>query len=82
MNFERPVPGRDLRDITRQFMEQNKYTFPVVIDHDQVAVAAYEVNGFPTMYLIDKTGKIRYRNVGVSEGIETILQDQIESLMN
>ena len=52
------------------------------MDHDQVAVAAYEVNGFPTMYLIDKTGKIRYRNVGVSEGIETILQDQIESLMN
>jgi thiol-disulfide isomerase/thioredoxin len=82
MNFERPVPGRDLRDVTREFMEHNKYTFPVIVDHDQVATAAYNVSGFPTMYLIDKTGKIRYMNVGLSEGIETILQDQIESLMN
>ena len=82
MNFERPVPGKDLRDVTREFMERNKYTFPVVVDHDHVAVDAYNISGFPTVYLIDKTGTIRYKNVGVSEGIETILQDQIESLLN
>jgi thiol-disulfide isomerase/thioredoxin len=83
MNFERPVPGvSSLRQLTREFMQQNKYTFPVVVDHDHVAADAYSINGFPTMYLIDRTGTIRYKNVGVSEGIETILQDQIESLMN
>jgi thiol-disulfide isomerase/thioredoxin len=83
MNFERPVPGKDdLRDVTREFMERNKYTFPVVIDHDQVATGAYNVSGFPTMYMIDKSGNIRYRNVGVLEGIETIMQDQIESLLD
>jgi thiol-disulfide isomerase/thioredoxin len=82
MNFERPVPGRDdLRDVTREFMEHNKYTFPVVIDHDQVAVEAYNVSGFPTMYVVDKSGNIRYRNIGVLEGIEMIVQDQIDSLM-
>jgi thiol-disulfide isomerase/thioredoxin len=82
MNFERPVPGKELRDVTREFMERNKYTFPVVIDHDQVATGAYNVSGFPTMYMIDKSGNIRYRNVGVLEGIETIMQDQIESLLD
>jgi thiol-disulfide isomerase/thioredoxin len=82
MNFERPVQGKDLRDVAREFMERNKYTFPVVADHDQVATAAYNVSGFPTVYLVDKTGTIRYKNVGVTEGIETILQDQIESLLD
>ena len=82
MNFERPVLGKDLRDLAREFMERNKYTFPVVVDHDQVATNAYNVSGFPTVYLVDKTGNIRYKNVGVSEGIETILQDQIESLLD
>ena len=82
MNFERPVPGRELRDITREFMERNKYTFPVVIDHEQVAVGAYNVSGFPTMYMVDKNGNIRYRNIGVLEGIETIMQDQIDSLLD
>jgi len=81
MNFERPVPGKDLKQLARDFIRQNKYTFPVIVDHDQVAAAAYGITGFPTVFLIDKSGTIRYRNVGVSEGIETILQDQIESLL-
>jgi len=82
MNFERPVQGKDLRDVAREFMEHNKYTFPVVVDHEQVATAAYNVSGFPTVYLVDRTGNIRYKNVGVTEGIETILQDQIDSLLD
>ncbi len=82
MNYERPVGGKDLRQLARDFMEGNKYTFPVVVDHEQVATVAYGVTGFPTVYLIDKTGNVRYKNVGVSEGIENILQDQIESLLD
>jgi thiol-disulfide isomerase/thioredoxin len=81
MNFERPVPGKDLVKIARDFVTENKYTFPVIVDHDQIATTAYGITGFPTLFLIDKTGKIRYRNIGVTDGIETILQDQIESLM-
>ena len=82
MNFERPQQGRDLKELARDFMERNKYTFPVVVDHDQVASNAYGITGFPTVFLIDKAGNFRYKNVGVSEGIETILTDQIESLID
>ena len=53
----------------------------MIVDHDQIAASAYGITGFPTVFLIDKSGTIRYRNVGVSEGIETILEDQIESLL-
>jgi peroxiredoxin/tetratricopeptide (TPR) repeat protein len=82
MNFERPVPGKDLKQLARDFIEQNRYTFPVILDHDHIASDAYGIQGFPTVFLIDKKGTIRYKNVGVSEGIEMILADQIESLLN
>ncbi len=82
MNWERPAQGQDPKRIVRDYIERNKFTFPVILDHDHVATTAYGIEGFPTVFLIDKSGTIRYKNVGVAEGIETILQDQIESLMN
>ena len=62
-------------------MAKNSLSFPVVLDNDRVAQTAYNIEGFPTVFLIDKTGTIRYRNVGVAQGIERILTDQIESLL-
>jgi len=82
MNYERPVGDRDLKDVAREFVTKNKYTFPVIVDHEHVAADAYGISGFPTVFLIDKTGTIRYKNVGVTDGIETIIRDQIESLLN
>jgi peroxiredoxin/Flp pilus assembly protein TadD len=81
MNWERPgEPEVRMKKVT-EFMTENKYTFPVVIDHDKVAAEAYEVQGFPTVYLIDKTGTIRYRNLGYDVGVEQILEAQLLSLM-
>jgi thiol-disulfide isomerase/thioredoxin len=82
MNWERPVAGKQLKDVAREFVVQNKFTFPVILDHDHIATDAYHIEGFPTLFLIDKTGTIRYKNVGVSDGIETIFKDQLESLLD
>src|SRR5881628_3626440 len=66
----------------KRFVEANHYTFPVLIDdHDHSAVEAYQIEGFPTVFLIDKTGRIRYKNVGFTREIDQILSAQIESLM-
>jgi hypothetical protein len=63
------------------FMTNNKYTFPVIIDHDSVAAKAYELQGFPTVFMIDSTGMIRYRNVGYDDGVEKIIEAQLESML-
>lgn len=81
VNWERAAPGADPRQGVRDYMAKNSLDFPVVTDYDRVAQTAYEIEAFPTVFLIDKSGKIRYRNVGVAQGIEHILADQIESLM-
>jgi thiol-disulfide isomerase/thioredoxin len=39
-------------------------TFPILFDSDSAVAAAYEVNGLPTSYLIDKSGRIVYRAIG------------------
>jgi len=53
----------------------------LIDDHDHSAVEAYQIEGFPTVFLIDKTGRIRYKNVGFTREIDQILSAQIESLM-
>jgi thiol-disulfide isomerase/thioredoxin len=81
VNWERPAePHVRMKKVT-SFMAENKYTFPVIIDHDKVVAEAYELQGFPTVFLIDGTGTIRYRNLGYDEGVEQILEAQLTSMM-
>ncbi|MEO5617949.1 MAG: redoxin domain-containing protein [Candidatus Eisenbacteria bacterium] len=82
VNWERTGPGQDATKLVRDYMAKFNYTFPVVLDRERSAQVAYSIEAFPTVFLIDKAGNIRYRNVGLSPGIEQILTDQIESLLN
>ena len=81
VNWERTGPGQDPKKLVRDYMAKFNYSFPVVLDHDRNAQVAYNIEAFPTVFLIDKTGQVRYRNVGLAPGIEQILTDQIESLL-
>lgn len=81
INWERETTTAARLKAAKEFLKESGYTFPVVLDHERVAVNSYEVGAFPTLYLIDRTGRIRYRNVGLSDGIDEILEAQIESLV-
>ena len=81
MNWEQPGEAAERMKLVTDFMATNKYSFPVVIDHERVAVEAYDIPGFPTVFLIDGTGTIRYRNVGYEEGVDQILEAQLESML-
>lgn len=82
VNWEQPTGADSVRTArARAFIAQNSFDFPVVIDHQRTAVQAFGVNAFPTVYLIDPQGTIRYVNVGYTEGIDQILELQIHSLL-
>jgi thiol-disulfide isomerase/thioredoxin/TolA-binding protein len=81
MNWEKPGDAAVRMKAVTDFMANNKYTFPVVIDHDSVAAKAYELQGFPTVFMIDSSGMIRFRNVGYDEGVEKIIEAQLESML-
>jgi hypothetical protein len=49
------------------FLRQNKYTFPVLLDSDGKVGGSslYGVRAIPTNYVLDRTGRIVARAVGV-----------------
>jgi len=46
------------------FVESFKLTFPIPLDHKGEVTDLYQVNAFPTTYLIDRQGVIRQKIIG------------------
>lgn len=57
-SYERDV------DNVRQALIDLDVTYPVAIDNDRVTWSAYNQRYWPTTYLIDKAGNIRYAHIG------------------
>ena len=54
-------------------------SWPVILDNDQVVWTAYANRYWPTMYLVDAFGYLRYRHIG--EGAYTESEGTIQSLL-
>ena len=52
------------REEVQQFINSNRYTFPVLLDLDGKAGAQYGASAIPTTYILDREGKIIARIVG------------------
>ena len=70
----------------KKFIEDNKYTFTVLLDEktgeQYNVVSDYEVEGIPTKFIIDKKGNIAFKSVGFDgPGMEDELTEQIEMLL-
>ena len=72
-SFERDI------DNVRQAISDQNINYPVVLDNDRVAWAAYRQRFWPTLYLIDRAGNIRYKHIG--EGGYDVTARYIEELM-
>ena len=58
---------QESRSQVKSFMDNEKLTFPVLLDKDGQAGAVYGARSIPTTYLIDREGKIFARAVGARE---------------
>ncbi|HEY6866925.1 MAG TPA: TlpA disulfide reductase family protein, partial [Candidatus Eisenbacteria bacterium] len=65
----------------RDFVAKNHYTFPVLPDPDGVAVQAHGIVSYPTLLLVDRAGRVRFRNVGYREGFDEIIAAQLATLI-
>ena len=55
------------KDTVAAFLVTHKMTYPIALDADNKATRAYLVQGLPSVFVIDKTGVIRYAAVGVPD---------------
>jgi len=71
-------PYDNKEDDIATFLSKRGVNYTVFLDGKDVA-KDYHVSGYPTMYLIDKTGKIIFTQVGYGKGVEDKLEEIIKN---
>ncbi|CUU34777.1 MAG: TlpA family protein disulfide reductase [Armatimonadetes bacterium] len=69
---------REDPETVRAFMENNNYTFPVLLDRDGSVAHKYGVRGIPHFVIIDAQGKIFHNQVGYGPGVEKELERKLK----
>ena len=54
-----------------------KLPFPVLLDLDRRIAESYHIDSIPTLFVIDKSGKVVWSNVGFNAGLEAMLATQL-----
>jgi len=62
------APGTDIA----RFLRERKLDFPVLLDHQQVAVRLYQLRYIPATFFIDRDGVLRDIVIGAFESLEDI----------
>lgn len=70
--------GED-KNTVKNFMQQNKYNFKVLLDSDQSVAAQYNITAIPVSYFIDKDGNIVAKRVGALS--EEEMQSYVKQLI-
>jgi peroxiredoxin len=65
------------RNDASDFAAAQKLTFPVLLDSRRKVADAFEVDGIPTMFVIDKDGKIIYGHAGYDMAVEYELMREL-----
>ena len=78
------VDGGEDAAMVRQFIQQNGYTFPVLLDRDNAVNSRYGISAIPTTFILDRSGKIiatvmgsiRWDDPKVTAAFDTLLKSR------
>ncbi len=76
-----PVSRQDSYDKIKAFREQTGYTFPMGMDPDRKIYSQFATASIPRNFIIDKTGKIVFMEIGYSEESFKKLIETIEKTL-
>lgn len=79
---QNPYTNEGNQEAVEQFLEDNGYTFPVVMDLTGEILSAYAISAFPTTFMIDSNGNVYGYVPGAltSDIMESIVQQTIDSV--
>jgi thiol-disulfide isomerase/thioredoxin len=72
--------GLDNEMSLRKFVEEQKILYPTVIGTQEIAIK-YGVKAIPTIFIIDKKGKIVSKFVGILPGFKERIEEEILKLL-
>jgi protein-disulfide isomerase len=61
----------------RGVVKEKKSTFPILLDDRRLARDVLQISGTPTIFIIDKGGRIRVRLIGAAKDIDKIIADAL-----
>ena len=64
-----PISRGEERSVVEKFITDNGYKFGVGLDSDRAIYDLYASNYIPRTFIINKQGKVVYRNAGYDEAI-------------
>ncbi len=76
------VDVRETKDEVTSFIEENDYTFPVLLDSWGKVANMYDVRAYPTTFLVDWEGKVVGKAVGIRKWATEDSLDLIEYLLD
>lgn len=66
---------KDWKKNASDFIAKTNYPFHVLLDTENNAIEAYQVDGIPTKFIIDKNGKIRFKSVGFLGSTDKMVEE-------
>lgn len=72
--------GENKVQIAKDFMSKHQYPFHVLMDIEDEMVKDFNVKGIPTKFIIDKSGRIRFKAVGFG-GNDDELVDELTTMI-
>lgn len=69
------------KQAVESFINNNKYTFSVLLDPENEVSEVYRVAGIPTTLLIDKSGKVVFRETGGRDWSSADIIGKIDQLL-
>jgi peroxiredoxin len=67
--------------VLKRFLSGRGVTYPILIDADKSVVNTWKVRAYPTLYLIDRRGNIRYNQIGYSKETEEGIRVKVKELL-
>ena len=76
-----PISRGEERKVVETFITDNGYKFGVGLDSDRAIYDLYASNYIPRTFIVDKQGKVVYRNAGYDEVIAQEVNDAIRQAL-
>jgi peroxiredoxin len=59
----------------------HRWDFIILLDTNKDVKRLYHVTGYPTTFVLDSSGNVKYRHIGYTPGSEKELKEEIEELL-
>ncbi|WP_406696056.1 redoxin domain-containing protein [Singulisphaera sp. Ch08] len=80
INYEQ-VPPEKVNETISAFVKENKIPYPCLIGDDKTQERAGGIEGFPTTFFIDRTGKVRAKLAGLFDMEDSISRLGMEEIV-